>query len=109
MAQFRVHHVKQQRGTMHGGGVVANTGWWWWWGCALAKCEAGRGVGPKPETELLWLGLGRAVCNNNGGWCVRVARWHVPSGSGCGVMGSQNVRQGGGLGPKPETEPLWLG
>jgi hypothetical protein len=30
------------------------------WGCALAKHNAGRGVGPKPETELLCLGLGHA-------------------------------------------------
>ena len=64
---------------------------------------------PKPETEPLWLGLGRAVWNGDGGCCVGVPRWHVPSGGGRGVVGSRNARRGGGLGQKPETEPPWLG
>ena len=54
---------------LHMGAAVAHTRYWWWWGgCALTKHDTGRGVGPKPETELLWLGL-----------------WHVQgSGSGDG-------------------------
>jgi hypothetical protein len=77
MARFRVRHVERRWGTVLGGGTVARTRRWWWGGGALAKCEAGRGVGPKPETELLWLGFGHTVRNGNGGWCVGVARRHV--------------------------------
>ena len=91
---------------VEGGGAVVLTRWWWWWGHALAKRGAGRGVGLKPETEPLRLGLGRPVCNDDGGWCVEVAQWHVPSGSGRGVVGSRNARRGGGLGAETRNRAV---
>jgi len=52
VARFRARRVKRRQGMVHRGGVVVCVRWWWWWrGCALAKREPGRGVGPKPETE----------------------------------------------------------
>jgi hypothetical protein len=78
--------------------------------CALAKHEGGEGVGPKPETEPLWLGLGRAVWNGDRGWCLGVGWWHVPGGGGGGVVRHvpggggggvvwlRNTRRGGGFG-----------
>jgi hypothetical protein len=74
-------------------------------GGALTKCKAGRGLGPKPETEPFWLGLGCAVWNGNEGWCVGVAWWHVAGGGGRGFK-KYKVRRG--IGSKPETEPFWL-
>jgi len=49
------------KGMVQRGGVVVCMRWQWWWGHALVKHEARRGFGPKPETKLLQLGLGRAV------------------------------------------------
>jgi hypothetical protein len=66
-------------------------------GPCARKMRGGEGVGPKPETEPLWLGLGHAVWNGDGGWCLGVRRWHVPGGGG-GVVRSRNTRRGGGFG-----------
>ena len=69
--------------------------WWWWWRCALAKRKVGRGVGPKPETELLWLSLGRAVQTSDRGQSIGVVWWCVQGGSGGGgAVHSRNTRQG---------------
>ena len=72
----------------------------------LVKREAGRGLGPKPKTELLWLSLGRAVRNSDGGWCVGVGWWCVRGGGGGRAVHLRNTRQG--VWSKPETEPLRL-
>jgi hypothetical protein len=74
------------------------------------KWEPGRGVGPKPETEPLWLDLGRAARNGNRGWCAGVVRQRIQGGGGGGgVVCSQNVRRGAGGPKKTETELPWLG
>jgi hypothetical protein len=75
----------------------------------LVNARQRGGFGPKSETELLWLGLRRAVRNSNGGWCIEVVWRCVQGGGGGGAVCSRNGRQAGrGFGPKPETEPLWL-
>jgi hypothetical protein len=70
----------------------------WRWGRAIAKREAGGVSVEVPKTEPLWLGFGRAVWNGDGGWCLGMARWHVPGGGGGGTVRSRNARRGGGLG-----------
>ena len=86
-----------------GGGVVLMR--WWWAVCSRNTKGGGReGFGPQPVTELPWLGLGRAVWNGDGGWCVGVGRWHVLGGGGGGVVRSRNTRRGGAVwvkNPKP--------
>jgi hypothetical protein len=60
----------------------------------------GWGLGQKYETELLWLGFGRAVRNGGGERCVGVGWWCVRGGGGGRVVRSRNARQGMGFGPK---------
>jgi hypothetical protein len=65
-----------------GGGAAACTRWWWWWwGGAPAKCEAGRGIGPKLRN---WAAVARfRACRakrargtvNRGGAAVRTRWW----------------------------------
>ena len=75
----------------------------------LRNARQGVGLGPKSETELLWLGFGCAVWNGNGGHCVGVGWWSVRGSGGGRVVRSQNGRQGAAFGQKSETELLWLG
>ena len=80
-----------------GGGVVRSR-----------NAKQGVGLGPKSETEPLWLGFRRAMWNSNGGHCIGVGWWSVRGSGGSGVVCSQNGRQGVAFGPKSKTEPLWL-
>jgi hypothetical protein len=73
------------------------------------NARRGVGLGPKSETELLWLSFGRAVWNGNGEHCIGVGWWSVRGSGGGRVVCSRNGRQGAAFGPKSETELLWLG
>ena len=67
--------------------------------CAFAKHEAGVGVGPKPATELLWLGCGHAMQDGGGGLCVG---WYGGAYEvmvvGGGLCAHKTRGGGGGLG-----------
>ena len=72
--------------------------------------EAGEGVWakkPKPSGRgsISGMPLGMVAAGDGGdvvGWCVS-------GGGDGGVVCLQSARQGKGFGPKPETEPSWLG
>jgi hypothetical protein len=105
VTRFRVHCAKWRRGMVWRGGVVVCMRWRRSWGCAFVNARQRGGFGPKSETELLWLGLRRAVRNSDGGWCIEVV-WRCVrgGGGGGGAVCSRNGRQAGrGFGPKPET------
>src|ERR1700735_5373577 len=57
MAQFWVYHVKQLLRVMGAGSRVVWMRHWQWWGLAFDNVRQGKGLGPKIETELLWLGF----------------------------------------------------
>jgi len=75
VAWFRARRVKRQRGTMGRGGGWGRQGDG---GSGVARWAAQAGVvglGPKPETGLLGLGLGCTVGNSGGGRWGEVVGW----------------------------------
>ena len=80
-----------------GDGVVVCMRWRRPWGCAFVNARQRGGFGPKSETELLWLGLRRAVRNSDRGWCIEVVVVVV------GLCAHETGgRQAGGLGQNPK-------
>ena len=100
VTRFRVFHVKKQWWQVAGGSGVVRARQRQLQGNAFTNAKWGRGLGPKTQTELPWLGFGFAVSNGGGERWWEVVGWLVRCNRGRGAARLQIRGGGAGWGPK---------